>query len=100
MERYLRKLINSFVRRKNIISEITLRRRADKIGYHVTKGFQHCGRGVFHDQNGDRFTGYMILDQSTNFVIEGTNEAFDYSLTLSDVKDILKDRYRQLGLSW
>ena len=82
------------------MSEITLRRRADRIDCCVTKGFQHCGSGVFHDQNGDRFTGYMILDQSTNFVIEGTNEAFEYSLTLSDVKDILKDRYRQLGLSW
>ena len=82
------------------MKEITLRRRADKIGYRVTKGFQHCGRGVFHDQNGDRFTGYMILDQSTNFVIEGTNEAFDYCLSFDEVEDILKDMYQRLGISW
>ena len=80
------------------MSEITLRRRADKIGYRVTKGFQHCGRGVFHDQNGDRTTGYMIVDMRTNLVIAGTNATFDYSL--DDVEDILKDRYQQFGLSW
>lgn len=82
------------------MSEITLRRRADRIGYRVTKGFQHCGGGVFHDQNGDRMTGYMILDLRSNFVIAGTNEAFDYCLSLDEVEDILKDRYQQLGISW
>ena len=82
------------------MKEITLRRRADKIGYRVTKGFQHCGDVVFHDQNGDRMTGYMILGQYSNFVIAGTNDAFDYCLSFDEVEDILKDMYQRLGISW
>ena len=82
------------------MSEIVLRRKANRIGYRITKGFQHCGGGVSLDQNGDRMPGYMILDQYSNFVIAGTNDAFDYCLSFDEVKDILKDMYQRLGISW
>ena len=71
------------------MSEITLKRRADKIGYRITKGFQHCGGGVSLDQNVDRMPGYMILDQYSNFVIAGTNDAFDYCLLLKPLPNDL-----------
>lgn len=93
---------NNYVnwKEKNTMTERTLRRKAAKIGWRVTKGFQHCGGGVFHDQNGDCFTGYMVLDESTSLVLYGTSAAFDNCLTLSDVEDTLKEMYQNLNLYW
>ena len=84
-----------------MLSERTLRDRAHKIGYHVTKGFTHFGKHVFYDNYGERSTGYMVMDLSTGFYAWGSyNSNFDYLWELEDVEDFLKEQYEALGLAW
>lgn len=81
--------------------ESTLRRRAYKIGYQVKKGFQHLGRNVYHDQYGDRYSGYMVRDLHTGFYEwDGYNSNFDFLWTLEDVENFLREQYEALGLAW
>ena len=82
-------------------SESTLRRRAYKIGYQVQKGFQHYGKFVYHDQYGDRFSGYMVKDLQTGlYEWDGFDSNFDFLWTIEDVEDFLRERYEALGLAW
>ncbi len=82
-------------------SESTLRRKAYGIGYQVLKGFMHCGKYVYHDSYGQRYSGYMIRDLQTGFFVCGCyNNIFDFVWKLRDVEDFLKDKYERLGYSW
>lgn len=81
----------------------TLRRRAHKIGYHVSKGFQHylCGGAVAYDYAGERTVGYSILDLSVNSYVWGSyNSIFDNQFDIEDVEEFLKEQYEMLGLTW
>ncbi len=82
-------------------SERTLRKKADKIGYRVLKGFQHFGRDVYHTESGQRFTGYMVQDlYKGNYEWGSYDRNFDFLWTIEDVEEFLKERYEALGLAW
>jgi hypothetical protein len=79
----------------------TLRRRAYEIGYQVKKGFQHYGMYVYHDQYGDRYPGYMVIDLQTGFPVWGSYDSnFDFLWSIEDVDDFLKEQYEAQGLAW
>ncbi len=78
----------------------TLRRKAANVGCRIVKGFQHCGRSVFYDYNGERHSGYMIVDLQGNYILQGIGEVFDFEMSLEDVEEYLKDAYEANGLSW
>ena len=77
-----------------------IRKKAHDIGFHVTKGFQHFGRSVFHDSYGERHSGYMVLDMDTGLCGGGNSEDFDFLWDLGDVVDFLKGQYETRGLVW
>lgn len=84
-----------------MLTESTLRKRAHKIGYHVTKGFTHFGQHVFYNRYGERSSGYMVLDVRSNIYVWGCyNDIFDYLWELVDVESFLKEQYEALGLPW
>ena len=84
-----------------MLTERTLRERAHKIGYHVTKGFTHFGKHVFYNSYGERSTGYMVMDMSTGLYAWGSyNSNFDFLWDLDDVEEFLKEQYDVLGLAW
>ena len=83
-----------------MFTENTLRKRANKIGYYIQKGFQHWGPYVYHDSYGNRFTGYSIMDGRTGFIAYGYNGVFDNCLELEDVEEILREEYKSLGYAW
>ena len=79
----------------------TLRRKAHKIGYHIDKGFIHFQGNVYHNQDGERFTGYMVLNLQNGFYEwDGFDSNFDHLWSLEDVELFLKGKYDSLGLSW
>lgn len=81
--------------------EQTLRRKADKIGYKVEKGFQHYRGFVFQPTGCNRCTGYMVWDQSTGLYVPGCyDENFDFQWDLEHVEMFLKKRYSKLKLNW
>ena len=84
----------------NMLSLSTLRRKAANVGCRIVKGFQHCGRSVFYDYNGERHSGYMIVDLQGNYILQGIGEVFDFQMSLEDVEEYLKDAYEANGLSW
>ena len=76
-------------------SESTIRRKAYKIGYHVEKGFQHLGKSVFRDCDGDCYCGYMVKHMDTGLYMSGCfNENFDHLWTLNDVIVFLREKYQ------
>lgn len=82
-------------------SEATLRRRAKRLGYVLSKGFLRLANGpIFYDCNNNRYTGYTIMDYQTRFVIYGYNGSFINILDLTDVEDILKEEYEKYGMQW
>ena len=79
----------------------TIRKKAEKINYHVEKGFQHCRDAVIYDRNGNRQSGYMVMDYSVNAYVHGCyNEFYDYLWDLNDVVEFLQKQYELLGLDW
>ena len=81
--------------------EKTLRNRAHKIGYQISKGFQHFGENVFYDYFDKRHIGYMVKDMSTGCYVWGCyNSNLDYLWTLQDVENYLKKQYEAIGLKW
>ena len=79
----------------------TLRKKANAIGLGVEKGFVHylSGGAIYHDHNGNRESGYEIMDYSTGFYVWGSyNSIFDHLFTIEDVEDYLREEYRKLGL--
>ncbi len=82
-------------------SESTIRRKAYKIGYQVTKGFQHFRRNVWHNSYGERFTGYMVKDLHTGLCEWGCYDSnFDHLWDLDDVEEFLQGEYEARELVW
>ena len=85
-------------------SEKTLRNKAEKIGYHIEKGFVHSMYGqcpVWHNVAGERETGYNILDYRTNTYVWGCyNWYYDHQFSLEDVQEFLADEYEKAGLKF
>ena len=78
----------------------TIRNKAHKINYHVSKGYQKYHNGaIIRDCNGEPWEGYMVLDLETNsWVYDGFDSSCTYLWTLEDVEDFLEDIYKEKGL--
>jgi len=78
-----------------------IREKAHEINYHVEKGFVHYRNVVDYDKNGERHSGYMVMDLETGCYVRGCyNENFDFLWDLDDVISFLKGQYEILGLDW
>ena len=79
----------------------TIRRKANDINYSVEKGFVHYRDVVDYDQNGERHSGYMVMDLETGCYVQGCyDKNFDHLWDLDDVINFLKEEYLILGRDW
>ena len=86
-------------------TERTLRERAKKIDYYITKRYQrYIWRewGFVRDQNGDKITGYDLI-RPNGYSIDVPYEStlcHDHTLTLDELESYLKMLYEDRGLPW
>lgn len=81
----------------------TIRKKALNAGYRIEKGFQHYLRNnaIFTNWNGERFTGYNVLDLATNTYVWGCYDCnYDHLWELEDVEDFIKSEYKKYGLEY
>ena len=85
-----------------MLSEKTLRRRAAKTGYEISKGFQHYHNGgIVTNYLGEKFTGYNVIDTRQNSLVWPCyNQICDHLFTLEDVESLLKEIYQGAELNW
>lgn len=78
------------------------RKKGLEAGYKVSKGFQHYHNGgIVSNWNGERFTGYDVLDLVTNLSVWGCYDAnCDHLWTIDDVEKFLKSVYKKNGLKY
>lgn len=81
-------------RNHNMYSEKTLRRKAEKLGYRIKKGFKIFGNGSI----ANRTPGYSVIDTEYNCYVGGYNCVFYNIWSLEDVEKFLKDEYLANGL--
>lgn len=70
----------------------TLKRRADKAGYSVQRGFQryhHPGWGYRKDTDGNKIVGYQLYDYSIGAAVHGVNDLYDHDLSLEEVEALI-----------
>jgi len=82
----------------------TLKRKANAAGYSFQKGFQryiHNGWGYRKDDNGDRITGYQILDNRTGFLVHpSNNDLHDHALDLEEAVKLLQKFCAERGITF
>ena len=87
-----------------MISEKSMRRRANRLGYKVEKGYQRYlmdGYPIVRNAAGEHFTGYNIIDLHTNFIVwPSTNGVCDHLLTLEDVAEFLQSVDQEHLFNW
>lgn len=85
-------------------TEKTLRKKAIKAGFRIEKGFCHWmteGYPVYTYYNGERDTGYNLIDESTNTLVWGCHDGHvDHLFTLDDIAEFLEDVYTSNGLTF
>lgn len=64
------------------VRENRLRRKLNRMGYHLTKNRLRDGRAI-------GYGGYMILDRGNSFAVAGASP-YAYSLSLDDVEAFTK----------
>lgn len=74
----------------------TLRRKATKAGYTLSKGYQryHCNPdwGFCRDVDGNKIVGYMLYNDSTGFYEwPSYTNLWDYNLSLEDLVLLMKE---------
>lgn len=85
--------------------ERTLRRKAERIGYRLEKGYQkYFGGewGFFTDSQGNKITGYSLYNPEgidVNAPYSST-ACHDHQMTLDEVETYLKEAYEEMGLLW
>lgn len=78
----------------------TIRNKGLRVGYKIHKGFMHYmyNGAVVRDCTGMAYTGYVVEDLTTGFLVWGCyNQNFDYLWTLEDVEEFLKNVYEENG---
>lgn len=81
----------------------TIRNKAYEAGYKVSKGFQHYlyNGTVVRDCNGVAYTGYIVEDLSTGFLVWGCYDAnYDHLWTLEDVEEFIKGEYDKAKIAY
>lgn len=88
-------------------AESTLRRRAEKLGYKVEKGYQKLAGneyGFLTDGSGNKITGYDLLETvgTCEIPVDGIFKHGDvtHSLSLDELEEKLKGLYQEQGLEW
>lgn len=85
----------------NTYCERTLRRKANKVGYTIDKGFVHCLRVEGCPVHPYREVGYQVIDDATGFAVwDSFNNYYDHQWTLSEVERFLRDVYKSVGLAF
>ena len=84
------------------LSERTLRRKAYRAGYQLSKGFVHHSDGpIFRNREGKRETGYTVMDLREGTYVQGCfNAALSNLWTLDDVSNFLESAYKTQNLTW
>ena len=86
-------------------TERNLRRKAHKIGYTLSKGFQKYiaqDWSFLRDENGDKLVGFSIFNPegiSVNAPYESVT-CHDHEMSIDEVESYLKNHYEQQGLKW
>lgn len=87
-----------------MLSEKTIRRRANVLGYQVNKGYQRYLNGnypICRDCYGEPTTGYNITDIRLNCLVWPCyNEIRDHLFTFEDVVDFLKEADTEQLFTW
>lgn len=81
----------------------TIRNKAYEAGYKVSKGFQHYlyNGAVVRDCNGVAYTGYIVEDLSTGFLVWDCYDSnCDHLWTLEDVEEFIKGEYEKAGITY
>ncbi|SEL89645.1 hypothetical protein SAMN04487770_12026 [Butyrivibrio sp. ob235] len=80
-------------------SESTLRKKANAVGYSISKGFVHyLGNGY---PIAYREVGYNVIDNLNNINVWGCyNEVYDHLWSLEDVNDFIKSIYQDSNLEF
>lgn len=81
----------------------TIKNKARAAGYRVSKGFQHylCSGAVCRDCNGEPYTGYIVEDLSTGFLVWGCYDSnYDHLWTLEDVEEFIKGEYEKAEIEY
>ena len=82
----------------------TIRNKAYEAGYKVSKGFQHYlynGEAVVRDCNGEPYTGYIVEDLRTGFLVWDCYDSnYDHLWTLEDVEEFIKGEYEKAGITY
>jgi len=87
-----------------MMSEKTLRRRAERIGFKLEKGYQKYLNpewGFVRDEDGEKIVGYQLWNMYTGLYVWGSySELCTHILTLEGVEEMLMCAYEEYGLEW
>lgn len=83
-----------------MLSLSTIRRRAERVGYYVEKGFVRFQGKVHYNLEGERETGFMVKDLHYNIYVGGFNDPWSYTWDLEDVVELLKNEYEARDMAW
>lgn len=80
----------------------TMRRKAYKLNYKISKGFQrYWGGDIYRNYYGEPFSGYNVIDLRTgHLVYDCYNSNYDHVWKLEDVEDFLKSEYKKAGMTY
>ena len=84
-------------------SEKTIRRKANEIGFVVSRGFQHYlyNGAVVKDYYGVAYTGYVVEDMTTGYYVWGCyDQCFDHIWTIEDVDEFIRGEYERAGMNY
>lgn len=84
-------------------SKKTIYKKALEVGYKVKKGFVHYvyNGAVFINSDGERETGYSVLNLRTNFSVSGCyNDCYDNLWSLEEVEEFIKAIYDSNNLEY
>ena len=81
----------------------TIRKKALKAGYKVSKGYQHYmyNGAVVKDCNGEPYDGYNVEDLTTGTLVWGCYDSnYDHLWGLDEVEEFLEKAYRDKDLKY
>ena len=87
-------------------SEKTLRRKANKVGLTLEKGYQKylCDKwGFVLDADGQKVTGYSLFNSDTGCYTSApylSSACHTHEMNAEEVESYLRNEYQKNGLTW